>query len=111
MLWNTAFANGGAAPFGGLEISRSKPVVLMLLPAMDYDATESAVIWDGLTTAGIDVQFAAPSGEPAYADSRLVDEGFSVLSPILMTRPHALSAYRRMTDDLVLEHCRESNGD
>ncbi|MEZ0050204.1 putative intracellular protease/amidase [Mycobacterium sp. MAA66] len=80
-------------------MSRSKPVVLMLLPAMDYDPTESAVIWDGLTTAGVEVQFATPGGEPAYADSRLVDEGFSVLSPVLMTRPDALSAYRRMTDD------------
>ncbi|MUM36019.1 hypothetical protein FZI93_32505, partial [Mycobacterium sp. CBMA361] len=71
----------------------------MLLPAMDYDPTESAVIWDALTAAGIDVQFATPDGESAYADSRLVDEGFSVLSPVLMTRPNALSAYRRMTDD------------
>lgn len=80
-------------------MSRSKPVVLMLLPAMDYDPTESAVVWDCLTTAGIDVQFATPSGEPAYADPRLVDDGFSVLSPVLMTRPDCLSAYRRMTED------------
>ncbi|MUL67857.1 hypothetical protein BOO86_25525 [Mycobacterium sp. CBMA 234] len=80
-------------------MSRSNPVVLMLLPAMDYDPTESAVIWDALTAAGIDVQFATPDGESAYADSRLVDEGFSVLSPVLMTRPNDLSAYRRMTDD------------
>ena len=41
-------------------MSRSKPVVLMLLPALDYDPTESAVIWDGLVKAGIDVQFATP---------------------------------------------------
>jgi putative intracellular protease/amidase len=68
-------------------MSRSKPVVLMLLPALDYDPTESAVIWDALTAAGIDVQFATPYGKPAYADSRLVNEGFSVLSPVLMTKP------------------------
>lgn len=80
-------------------MSRSKPVVLMLLPALDYDPTESAVIWDGLVKAGIDVQFATPDGEPAYADSRLVNEGFSVLSPVLMTKPDSLSAYRRMSDD------------
>lgn len=82
-------------------MSRSKPIVLMLLPALDYDPTESAVIWDALTAAGIDVQFATPDGAPAYADTRLVDEGFSVLSPILMTRPDPLSAYRRMTSDPV----------
>lgn len=80
-------------------MSRSKPVVLMLLPATDYDPTESAVIWDGLVKAGIDVQFATPDGQPSYADSRLVNEGFSVLSPVLMTKSDSLSAYRRMTDD------------
>ncbi|MDR3662661.1 MAG: type 1 glutamine amidotransferase domain-containing protein [Mycobacterium sp.] len=87
-------------------MSQSKPVVLMLLPAMDYDPTESAVIWDGLTAAGIVVQFATPDGAPAYADSRLVNEGFSVLSPVLMTRSDALSAYRRMTaDPLFAQPC------
>jgi putative intracellular protease/amidase len=80
-------------------MSQPKPVVLMLLPALDYDPTESAVIWDALTASGIDVQFTTPSGEPAYADSRLVDEGFSVLSPILMTKPESVSVYRRMTED------------
>jgi putative intracellular protease/amidase len=85
-------------------MSPSKPVVLMLLPALDYDPTESAVIWDGLAKAGIDVQFATPSGEPAYADSRLVDGGFSVLSPVLMTKPESLSAYRRMTEDPRFRH-------
>lgn len=80
-------------------MSRSKPVVLMLLPALDYDPTESAVIWDALAAAGIDLQFATPSGEPAYADSRLADESFSVLSPVLMTKPESVSVYRRMTED------------
>jgi hypothetical protein len=99
MLTTLVLAPSEPAACGGLQMSRSKPVVLMLLPAKDYDPTESAVIWDGLTTAGIDVQFATPDGEPAYADSRLVDEGFSVLSPVLMTKSDSLSAYRRMTGD------------
>jgi putative intracellular protease/amidase len=71
----------------------------MLLPALDYDPTESAVIWDGLTASGVDVRFATPDGEPAYADHRLVDKGFSVLSPLLMTRPESLRAYKRMVND------------
>jgi putative intracellular protease/amidase len=80
-------------------MNESRPAVVMLLPAVDYDPTESAVIWDALTSAGVDVQFATPDGEPAYADARLVDKGFSVLSPVLMTRPEPLSAYRRMVAD------------
>jgi putative intracellular protease/amidase len=73
--------------------------VVMLLPAVDYDPTESAVIWDRLTAAGIDVRFATPNGEPAYADPRLVDKGFSVLSPLLMTKADSLGAYQRMVGD------------
>jgi putative intracellular protease/amidase len=75
------------------------PVVVMLLPAADYDPTESAVIWDALITSGVEVRFATPDGAPAFADSRLVDKGFSVLSPVLMTRPEPLRAYQRMISD------------
>ncbi|AGB22094.1 putative intracellular protease/amidase [Mycobacterium sp. JS623] len=75
------------------------PTVAMLLPAVDYDPTESAVIWDALTSSGVEVRFATPDGEPAYADARLVDKGFSVLSPVLMTRPEPLKAYQRMISD------------
>jgi putative intracellular protease/amidase len=80
-------------------MNQATPVVVMLLPALDYDPTESAVIWDDLTTSGVDVRFATPNGEPAYADARLVDKGFSVLSPLLMTRPQSLTAYKRMVSD------------
>jgi len=80
-------------------MSESRPEVVMLLPAVDYDPTESAVIWHALTASGVDVRFATPDGEPAYADARLVDKGFSVLSPVLMTRPDPLRAYRRMIND------------
>jgi len=66
-------------------LNEVRPAVVMLLPAADYDPTESAVIWDALTTSGVEVRFATPEGEPAYADARLVDKGFSVLSPVFMT--------------------------
>jgi putative intracellular protease/amidase len=80
-------------------MNEAAPAVVMLLPAADYDPTESAVIWDALTTSGVEVRFATPEGEPAYADARLVDKGFSMLSPVFMTRPEPLNAYRRMLSD------------
>jgi putative intracellular protease/amidase len=80
-------------------MTEGRPTVVMLLPATDYDPTESAVIWEALTASGADVRFATPAGEPAYADTRLVDTGFSVLSPVLMTRPDPLAAYQRMVHD------------
>jgi putative intracellular protease/amidase len=80
-------------------MNEARPVVVMLLPALDYDPTESAVICEALTASGVDVRFATPDGGPAYADPRLVDKGFSVLSPLLMTRPQSLSAYKRMVND------------
>ena len=72
-------------------------MVLFLLPDSDYDPTETAVPWHALQQAGIDVQFATPDGKPAHADQRLVTQGFSVLSPLLMTRKPVLQRYQAMT--------------
>jgi putative intracellular protease/amidase len=72
--------------------------VLMLLPASDYDPTESAVPWRVLVDAGHDVRFATPTGATAPADARLVDRGFGLLGPILMTRRADLATYRAMTE-------------
>jgi putative intracellular protease/amidase len=70
-----------------------------LLPASDYDPTESGVPWRALREAGIEVRFATPDGEPAFADRRLTDDGFSLLSPFLMTKRGPLGDYRSMTGD------------
>ncbi len=43
-------------------------VVLMPLPALDFDPTEVAVSWQVLSAAGHDVVFATPSGHQAQAD-------------------------------------------
>jgi putative intracellular protease/amidase len=72
--------------------------ILMLLPAADYDPTESAVPWRALVDAGHDVWFATPDGAVALADARLVDRGFGLLGPILMTRRPDLATYRAMTE-------------
>lgn len=74
-------------------------MILFLLPDHDYDPTESAVPWAALRDAGIPVRFATPEGRVALADDRLVEKGFSVLSPLLMTRPDALRDYDRMRED------------
>ncbi|OHU56369.1 hypothetical protein BKG83_16210 [Mycobacteroides chelonae] len=74
-------------------------MIVMLLPASDYDPTESAVPWSALKAAGIDVRFATPDATPAYADVRLVEHGFSLLSPLLMTRRGPLDTYRQMIRD------------
>lgn len=73
--------------------------VLMLLPAADYDPTESALPWAALTARGHEVRFATPGGAAAPADARLVTTGFGWLDPLLMTRPEALAAYARMAAD------------
>jgi putative intracellular protease/amidase len=70
-----------------------------LLPASDYDPTESGLAWQALVDAGIEVRFATPDGTAAFADRRLTDEGFSLLSPFLMTKREALATYRRMAAD------------
>lgn len=71
--------------------------VLCVLPAADYDPTESSVPWQALTRARHDVRFATPDGQPAHADVRLTDTGFGVLNGLLMTRAPDLSTYRAMT--------------
>ncbi|MEJ2754002.1 MAG: type 1 glutamine amidotransferase domain-containing protein, partial [Chloroflexota bacterium] len=71
-------------------------MVLIVLPDRDFDPTETSVPWLYLKEAGYDVRFATPSGEPGEADSRLIEKGFSVLSPIFMTRPEVVELYREM---------------
>jgi putative intracellular protease/amidase len=72
-------------------------MILFLLPDSDYDPTESAVPWDALQQAGIEVCFATPQGLPGYADPRLVSGGFGVLNHFFMTKTADLQLYQRMT--------------
>ncbi|MGY2167249.1 DJ-1/PfpI family protein [Pseudomonas gingeri] len=74
-------------------------MILVLLPHSDYDPTESSVPWQYLHRAGIDVRFATPQGTPAHADPRLVEQGFGLLNPLLMTRKADLQSYQAMLAD------------
>ncbi len=47
-------------------------VVLIPIPARDFDPTEVAVTWQILAGAGHDVIFATPSGQPGEADDLMV---------------------------------------
>jgi putative intracellular protease/amidase len=47
-------------------------IVLMPLPACDFDPTEVAVSWRILSACGHDVVFATPSGRPGEADDLMV---------------------------------------
>lgn len=71
-------------------------MILFLLPAADYDPTESAVPWAALQQAGVQVRFATPDGRPAYADPRLTDIGFGPFNTVFMTRKADLVLYRSM---------------
>ncbi|WP_432219264.1 type 1 glutamine amidotransferase domain-containing protein [Pseudomonas kribbensis] len=73
-------------------------MILILLPAADYDPTESSVPWQAMRDAGIEVRFATPQGLPAHADPRLVEIGFGPLSSMLMTRKADLDSYARMIE-------------
>jgi putative intracellular protease/amidase len=70
--------------------------VLILLPASDYDPTESAVPWYSLSNNDYQITFSTPNGEVAHADERLVSKGFSCLSPLFMTRKVDLKKYHLM---------------
>ncbi|GLQ33585.1 type 1 glutamine amidotransferase domain-containing protein [Litoribrevibacter albus] len=71
-------------------------MILILLPDSDYDPTESAVPWQALINAGFEVCFATPSGKVAYADKRLTELGFGVLSTFFMTRKRDIDSYQKM---------------
>jgi len=47
-------------------------VVLVPLPARDFDPTEAAVSWKVLVDSGHSVRFATPEGTPSEADDRMV---------------------------------------
>ena len=71
-------------------------MIVILLPSGGFDPSECAVPWRAVVRAGYDVQFATPDGSVSAADRRLTDDGFSVLNPVLMTKPDGLAAYAEM---------------
>ena len=71
-------------------------MITILLPDSDYDPTESSVVWQALVSNNIPIQFATPKGEIAYADKRMTETGFGILSFLLMTQKEDLKTYQSM---------------
>lgn len=72
-------------------------IILVPLPATDFDPTEVAVPWRILTQAGHQLCFATPDGRPASADPRMVTgEGLGLLSPLLRAGGNGRAAYAEL---------------
>ena len=73
-------------------------LVLMPLPARDFDPTESGVPWQLLRDRDHRVIFATPDGRAALADPRMLDgKGLGLLKPFLAADNHGRTAYREMS--------------
>lgn len=76
--------------------------ILMPLPHVDFDPTESAVPWAHLTQQGHQVHFATPDGGPASADPRmLTGRGLGPWRRLLQARADARLAYDKMSHSQV----------
>lgn len=70
--------------------------VLMPLPNADFDPTETAVPWDVLRKAGIDVIFATEDGEPGACDPLMITGSlFGQMGAL----PGNIALYRAMEKD------------
>jgi putative intracellular protease/amidase len=87
-------------------------IILMPLPADDFDPTEAAVSWQVLSAAGHDVVFATPSGQPARADDLMVTgrgldpwgavpglRRLTVIGRVLRADANARRAYGQLVQD------------
>jgi putative intracellular protease/amidase len=69
----------------------------MPIPDTDFHPTETGVPWDILSSNGIAIAAATPSGNPGRADERmLTGKGLGIFKKFLMARPDALKSYARM---------------
>ncbi len=72
-------------------------LILMPLPATDFDPTESGVPWRRLVDAGHRVIFATPDGTAASADQRMLDgNALGPLAALLRADANGRGAYQAM---------------
>ncbi len=77
------------------------PTVLMPIPNLDFDPTETAVPWKILRDRGLEVVFATPDGAGGEADPRMVTgEGLSIFAPALRAHADARVDYDAMKQSL-----------
>jgi protease I len=72
--------------------------ILMPLPALDFDPTETGVPWRLLSGRGHRIAFATPDGRPGEADPKMVTgAGLGVLARLLKADDNGRRAYEEMT--------------
>ena len=75
-------------------------IVLMPIPARDFDPTEVAVSWFMLTALGHEVIFATPDGRPGAADDiMLTGRGLPLVGRLLRANADGRAAYTAMLAD------------
>lgn len=80
-------------------------IVLMPLPARDFDPSEAAISWRMLQHSGVRVVFATPDARPAAADARMLSgEGLGVWKSILQAAPVAREAHAEMIAAKAFAH-------
>ena len=76
-----------------------KKQILMPLPSLDFDPTETAIPWSILTHAGINVTFSTPNAKMGICDQRmLTGESLGILSPLLAANKEACFNYKKMIE-------------
>lgn len=79
--------------------------ILIPLPSIDFDPTETAIPWKLLSEAGHDILFATPNQEPGEADPRMVlGTGLGPWRGILRARQDAREAYGAMRESKAFRH-------
>ena len=85
--------------------------ILMPLPKIDFDPSESALPWELLTHRGHDFTFATPDGSPGEADKRMIDGNqLGLFKSLLMAASNARSAYEKMKNSKEFQNPLQYEG-
>jgi protease I len=75
-------------------------MILMPIPDIGFDPSETSIPWKVLKDNNIDITFATPSGQAGKADFRmLTGVGLGIWKKVLMANADALNCYSLMTKD------------
>jgi protease I len=75
-------------------------MILMPIPDIGFDPSETSIPWKVLKDNHIDITFATPSGQAGKADFRmLTGAGLGIWKKVLMANADALNCYSLMTKD------------
>ena len=79
--------------------------ILIPIPDVDFDPTETGIPWRTLRQRGHYVVFATPSGNVARADPRMVTgEGLGIFAALMRADDNGRSAYEEMRESEEFRH-------